>query len=51
MMIILSGIGIVFVTIGVILDNVTFWAIADSVFIGVFVGAAIVFYLSWKNAK
>jgi len=51
MMIILSGVGIVFVIIGLILDNLTFWAIADSVFISVFLGAAIVFYLSWKNAK
>jgi len=51
MMIILSGVGIVFVTVGLILDDIPFWAIADSVFISVFLGAAIVFYLSWKNAK
>jgi 5-bromo-4-chloroindolyl phosphate hydrolysis protein len=51
MMIVLSGAGIVFVIIGIILDNTTFWAIADSVFISVFLGAAIMFYLSWKNAK
>ncbi len=51
MMIILSGVGIVFVIIGLILDDIIFWAIADSVFISVFLGAIIVFYLSWKNAK
>jgi hypothetical protein len=51
MMILLSGVGIVFVIIGLILDDVLFWAIADSVFISVFLGAAIVFYLSFKNAK
>jgi 5-bromo-4-chloroindolyl phosphate hydrolysis protein len=51
MMIVLAGAGIVFVIIGIILDDILFWAIADSVFISVFLGAAIVFYLSFKNAK
>jgi len=51
MMIVLSGVGIIFVISGLILDNITFWAIADAVFISVFLGAAIVFYLSIKNAK
>jgi len=51
MMIVLSVVGIVFVTMGLILDDLLFWTIADSVFISVFVGTAIVFYLSWKNAK
>lgn len=49
LIIVLSIVGIGFVVSGLVIDDVTFWAIADSVFISVFLGSAIVSYLSWKK--
>jgi len=42
-------IGIISVVSGLILDDIAFWAVADSVFIVIFAGTVIVSYLSWNR--
>lgn len=49
LIIVLGIVGIIFVVIGLILDDITFWAIADYFFITIFTGAVIVTYLSWRE--
>jgi len=46
---ILCGIGVPVVVIGVILDDITYWALADTYFIAIFASSAAVFYFSRKE--
>ena len=45
----LSVLGVILVVTGMIINDDTFWSIADPITIGIFIGAAVTFYITVKN--
>ena len=44
-----SVLGVILVVTGMIINDDTFWSIADPITIGIFIGAAVTFYITVKN--
>ena len=45
----LSVLGVILVVTGMIINDDTFWSIADPITIGIFIGVAVTFYITVKN--